>query len=267
MKQTIEFKVPATLHLSSFVRHTSETIFEMAGFNKEWGARLKLVVDELFMNAVRYGSTENTSTVFIQFDYDDSEVTFTIHDDGTGSKKTTAEELRAIVQSNSDNKDITKTSGRGLALIASLWTDHFEINSSEHGGIMVTFNKKAEETTPPHPPLLTQMIEQVPQTIPVPEVTYDNGVQTIPLHEITDEYDINQVMDPVYEEIKKSPEKSKVILDFKNLDYINSTFIGHLAAAYNLARQKTVQLAIQNTNSAINDVLDLVGLSQIFKSY
>ena len=70
-KQKIEFTLPADLEFSSLVRHISEEIFSHAGFTKEWAERLKLVVDELFMNANRYGSKAITGKIYLSYVFDD----------------------------------------------------------------------------------------------------------------------------------------------------------------------------------------------------
>ena len=104
--------MPANLNYSSFIRHTVSELFESAKFSKAWASRLKLVVDELFMNAVKYGSTENTSFIYITFEYDDSGVKFTIEDDGTGPEDTSVEVLQQKILQNKANTDLAKSSGR-----------------------------------------------------------------------------------------------------------------------------------------------------------
>ena len=99
-KQKIELKLPANLKFSSLVRHLTEGIFSNAGFSKEWGSRLKLVVDELFMNAVKYGSIEDKSTVHLVLSYNEEMVEFRIEDDGTGAQNISAEELTEIKNNN-----------------------------------------------------------------------------------------------------------------------------------------------------------------------
>ncbi len=119
---------------------TAETA-KVAGFDEVWQNRLKLVVDELFMNAIQYGSIEGESNVHVNFAYDEKGFKFSIEDDGSGPKAIPAEELRKILQTNVENDDLTRTSGRGLSMITKAWTDGMKIDSSELGGVKVSFIK------------------------------------------------------------------------------------------------------------------------------
>jgi len=101
-KHKIAFTLPADLKLSSFVRCVSEEFFLHVGFVQEWAVRLKLVVDELFMNANHYGSAAEGGNVYISFEFDDNEITFRIEDEGKGKEKINAEELKKKIQKNSD---------------------------------------------------------------------------------------------------------------------------------------------------------------------
>jgi len=153
-KQKIEFTLPADLGLSALVRRISEEIFIYAGFSLEWADRLKLVVDELFMNASRYGSKTKKSRVYLAYHVDADEVTFVIEDEGKGDEGLSAEELLRKVQKNLEEiRDLTKTGGRGLALISNFWTDHLQIDESEHGGLLISFIKKVSKGKPPSLPL------------------------------------------------------------------------------------------------------------------
>ncbi|MFH0837926.1 MAG: ATP-binding protein [Patescibacteria group bacterium] len=147
-KHKIEFTLPADLKFSPLVRRISEEVFHYAGFDKEWADRLKLVVDELFMNANRYGSKTDDDKIYMLFIFDNNEVSFRIEDEGRGQRKTNAAELKKLVHKNADKAgDLSKTSGRGLALITHLWTDDMKIEDSKRGGIVVTFTKKISAET------------------------------------------------------------------------------------------------------------------------
>ncbi|MBU0705720.1 ATP-binding protein [Patescibacteria group bacterium] len=125
------------------MRRISEEVFHYAGFSREWTERLKLVVDELFMNANQYGSKTDDDKIYILFTFDNNEVSFRIEDEGRGQRKMNAADLKKLIYKNFDKvSDLTKTSGRGLALITHLWTDDMKIEDSKRGGIVVTFTKK-----------------------------------------------------------------------------------------------------------------------------
>ncbi len=142
MKHKIQLTFPASLNYSSVIRHITDEICEIAKFNKSWRGRLKLLVDELFMNAVKYGSTEDKSMIYILYSYDDNGMEFTIEDDGSGAKSVSVDELKQIISQNKLDENLEKTSGRGLSMITNLWADDIQISDSKYGGIKITFTKK-----------------------------------------------------------------------------------------------------------------------------
>lgn len=301
--QKIELKLPANLHYSSVLRHMAGELFAMAKFSKAWSSRLKLVVDELFMNAVRYGSTPNTSTVTITFNLDENGIECVMEDDGTGSLAVPAEELKKKIVANEANTDITRTSGRGLSMITKLWTDGMEITKSEFGGIAVKISKElatAGETppAPPPPPELAEAMKAVqaaagtpaPAAPAAPTVAAEPGkgplvkpaessvgsaapaptpqagaTYEVKLSGEIDQSNITEKVSPVYDQIEVIPEGSTLILDFAELDYINSTFIGNLAAWYSALQAKKGELQLKNVNQPVREVLALVGLTSVLK--
>ena len=278
-KQTIQFVVPANLHNSSFVRRVSEEMFKKVKFAKEWCSRLKLVVDELFMNAVKYGSTVDKSSIYITFSYDENEVLFVIEDDGTGSQSIPAEELQKKIQQNEQNTDLTRTSGRGLSMITKKWTDGMEVVKSEKGGLKITFTKKIEPIDSPIVNPVEKPVEEAPvqlatpllapvPTAPAPttrEIPANCPVQDFKLSGEIDQSNITEKVAPVFEMIKATPAGCGLVLDFSELEYINSTFIGNLAAWYTSMRDKGGFVRLTNVNKEIKEVLDLVGLSDVIE--
>lgn len=263
-KQKIEFNIPANLHFSSLVRNIAEEVFCFVHFSNGWCNRLKLVVDELFMNAVKYGSIENQSTVHIYFIYDDKEVQFQIEDDGAGPQAISVEALKSVIDKNANQNDVTKTSGRGLAMITTLWTDNLDIKESSHGGIAISFSKTIETQPPPPPPLVKAIISQPTEPLkPVEQKKSEGPAFTVKLHGDIDQLNIDKLSLPVNEHIAALPQDGTLILDFSELDYINSTFIGLLASWLNDVKQKGGQIVLKNINDQIKDVLNLVGLGQV----
>ena len=59
------------------------------------------------------------------------------------------------------------------------------------------------------------------------------------------------------------PEKSVLILDFAGVSYINSTFIGNLAAWFTSLQAKKGTVQLKNLNPQITEILDLVGLLNV----
>ena len=278
-KQTIQISVPANLIYSSLIRHIADEIFGLAMFDKAWCSRLKLIVDELFMNAVRYGSTEYKSTVYVTFSYDENEVSFIIEDDGTGKQACTAEELQNIIQKNEVNKDFTRTSGRGLSMITKVWADDMKIYKSEHGGIAISIAKEIETKTPPPPLPPTGLVEQAverAEMIPKPisgqsrEAEQTGTLASGPVYEIKlageiDQANIDEIVAPIQDKIHTMPDGARLVLDFSDVSYINSTFIGHLAAWYTAIHEKKGSVRVKNMNKQITEILELVGLLNVLE--
>ena len=265
-KKKIELTLPATLKFSSLVRQIAEDVFSHVGFTKEWSNRLKLVVDELFMNANRYASVENESKIYVEFEYDDTSISFKIDDEGAGEKKMTSEDLKKkIAENKSALGDLTKTCGRGLALISDLWTDTLAIVDSPRGGISITFTKVITTEAPPAPPL-PQASVAVPAPAPKKEVSPvvpKGPTEVVKIVGEVDQSNIEEKVKPVEEKVASMPENGVLVIDCAELIYFNSTFIGHLAGWHNAMAKKKGQLMLKNTNTEVKDVLNLVGLSRV----
>lgn len=293
-KQNIKIEVPANLSHSSLVRHIADEVFGTAKFSKSWCSRLKLVVDELFMNAVRYGSTEGKSVVHVSFEFDENEVRLTMEDDGTGSQAIPAEELKKKIEQNEADTDLTRTSGRGLAMITKLWTDGVMVEKSQYGGIAVSFVKKIETSSepPPPPPTPGGLIDQtvLKQIAEAKEAAAAVGAHPAapaapagaqqaatsaqpvagPVYEIKltgelDQSNIEAKLAPVVDQVETIPQGGILKLDFSEVDYINSTVIGHIASFHNVLQKKGGKLLLANVNEAIREVLDLVGLLNVLE--
>ena len=252
--------MPADLKFSSFVRRVSEEVFHYAGFVKEWAERLKLVVDELFMNANHYGSKPEGGKIYITYEFDKEEVSFRIEDEGEGKEKISAAELQKKITKNSDEMaDTTKTSGRGLALISSLWTDEMKIEDSPHGGVAVSFVKKITTSAPPAAPPLLQAAGSEIATPVKPQGTKEE----IKISGEIDASNLEEKIKPIGEKLKVLPPGSTLILDCQDLVYFNSTFIGYLAFWINELQAKQGSLILKNVSSQIREVLTLVGLTKV----
>lgn len=274
-KYKIQIAVPANLQYSSLVRHIADEIFGMAKFEKSWCSRLKLVVDELFMNAVRYGSTEDKSLVYITIQYDENEMLFTIEDDGSGSQTISAEDLMNVIEKNKADQNLTRTSGRGLSMITRVWTDDMLIAKSEHGGIAITIKKNIETVTPP-PPAPTGLIEQaglIAEATQAPLMKPTEKQPAVPggpVYEIKlqgeiDKSNIDEKVAPIHDQVNVMPPNSVLVLDFSDVSYINSIFIGNLASWYTAMNKKGGSVRLKNMNDQIKEVLDLVGLLNVLE--
>ncbi len=133
--------VPANLSFSSFVRKMSQSLFETFNICDKEVFRLVLVMDELFMNAVKYGSNCESSVHINFLLTDENLLTIFIEDEGLGDD-CNPEDLKAKIAMEFQHHDDSKTSGRGLAQISLNIADSFEVTESQYGGIKVEFTKK-----------------------------------------------------------------------------------------------------------------------------
>lgn len=283
-KQKILITITANLDYSSMIRHVAGEVFESAKFSKAWCGRLKLVVDELFMNAVKYGSTKDKSLVYLTFEYDEVGIQFSIEDDGTGPKAKSAEDLKALIHVNESNNDLTRTSGRGLALIAKMWTDGMQVAQSTYGGIGIGFTKKLEnaakppETAPMGLPIMSP--EPSPIAPSVPPIGATTGAPigspigspigkgpayTVKLSGEIDQSNMVQKIAPVTEQVNTMPNGAILELDLSELIYINSTFIGNLAGWYRALQQKQGNLRLLHVTEQVKEILTLVGLANVIE--
>ena len=142
-------RIPANLDYSSAVRDFAlASLKNVGGFDSTWAYRLQLVVDEVFMNAVRYGSGPESS-ITITFDYAPHRVIISIEDEGMGTTRVRPHDLEQHIiaaRRTADEQRIRgeknfALSGRGLAQLVSAWTDSVTFSDSPIGGIRVTLTK------------------------------------------------------------------------------------------------------------------------------
>ncbi len=140
--------LPADFYFNASLRSISECIFTYAGFDTRTIQRLVLVIDEIFMNAVKYGSDGPEDDIHISFEWEKGDyIKVKIEDEGKQLTHTAAEELKKKMNKEFLNHNPSKSSGRGLAQIVLNLTDHLQITQSSFGGIAVTFLKRVSASS------------------------------------------------------------------------------------------------------------------------
>lgn len=251
----IDLTIPANLRFSAGVREIISEFCDHNQFDNIVRNQLKLIIDELFMNAVRYGSGKN-SKVIVRISYTNQILEGTVEDFGEGSKKIDVEELKKIILTQTNNNILTKTSGRGLAQIVQKWTDSVKIQNNNTGGIRIIFQKKiipkpsSEKETITTEALLEVKPNQLSEYVFLfeGEITADN---------------IKQYQQKVNQFLDTNKNATSIILDFEKLKYCNSTFIGQIADWYNRMSKNNGKMIICNPNEEILNIIDMVGLTQI----
>lgn len=249
----------ADLKYSQTLRHFAERFFIASGVSFKWAKRLTLVLDELYMNAVSYGSSSR-SRVVINFYADKDKIQFSIQDDGTGPKKAKASELQEIVEKKGEEMSHQQTSGRGLAMITSQWTDACDADDVPGGGIMITATKYRNT--------LTGDDEEVKKEdeVNVIEIPSNAEAKSIAFKGTVGEHNLSEVTFPV-NELLKEQKPYYLILDFSKLEYFNSLFIGTLADWNQKIIQNHGKMVIVSATESTREILDLCGLSQVIPLY
>jgi len=145
----VSLTVPANLDYSAAIRDfTLASLKNVGGFDAAWASRMQLAVDELFMNAVRYGSRPG-SPVHLQFDFAPHRLRVAVEDCGEGACPLGARELatrveaarKAHIAREQRGETNLALSGRGLSQLVSSWADELSFEDSPAGGIRVTMTK------------------------------------------------------------------------------------------------------------------------------
>jgi len=82
-----------------------------------------------------------------------------------------------------------------------------------------------------------------------------------------DESNVDEQARKVYELLETMPEKSALVFDFEGLEYMNSRSIGYLTDWYSKMTEKAGKLVITKARDNIEDILKVVGLTQIIEFY
>jgi anti-sigma regulatory factor (Ser/Thr protein kinase) len=133
----IYIHIPADLSYSQSVRSFGKSLMETTEMEESWVARLVLVIDELFSNAVKYGSLNSDEYIDIIFSIYEKKIEISVSDMG----KHPPIDPKKLEQKIHKRVEYTDTNGRGLAIIAKEWTDSLSISNNESGGIHVSFQK------------------------------------------------------------------------------------------------------------------------------
>ena len=91
-------------------------------------------------------------------------------------------------------------------------------------------------------------------------------IRILNFHGQLDETNVDFEAKKVYEVISKMP-KPNLILDFGDLEYMNSKSIGYLTDWYSRAMAKGGKIFISRPPANILDILKVVGITQIIKIY
>lgn len=82
-----------------------------------------------------------------------------------------------------------------------------------------------------------------------------------------DESNIDEKIKTIYGLVEKTPKNLNLVLDLENLEYMNSKSIGYLTDLYGKITETGGQVAIAKAKANILDILQVVGLTQLIRSF
>lgn len=250
--KNVKILVPASLSFSSGVRDIAQEAAVIASFEQKQINLFRLVVDEIFMNAVRYGSDKD-GHIFVEIAIDGEKIICAIEDEGKGPEKISAEALKEKIQEETHNVSLKKTHGRGLAQITSTLVQAFEILDKPEGGLRIEFMMEKQNV-----PTNNSSAPSRPTKKILPEIHVS----------LRGEIDLNNTY-AIVEEVENILEKHKneafrITYDCSSLTYCNSSFLGKLAEWHDRIEANGGETLIKNPSADIYEILDLVGLTKIF---
>lgn len=127
----------ADASLSSDVREAVGAFCVAHGIGAPWCNRAQVIADELYMNAVKYGSASRNDLVSLGMGISNGTLSLSVEDRGSGNG-VSAEVLRSLVARHREKGQVTDPDGRGLSLIVTRWSREMRIEPSSLGGIKVT---------------------------------------------------------------------------------------------------------------------------------
>lgn len=247
--------VPASLNYSESVRMVSMEIWEDAGFSKREKNMIRLVIDELFMNAVKYWSDKDSS-IMIEWWFEWETVFFSIEDEWKWKQKVSAEDLIKIIQDEKDNTNLTKTHWRGLAQITWVMTSSFKVKEWKLWWIRIEFSKNKWENEHERIIKRNKKSKIEDEVKPVDKREFD-------LEWEVDLNNLDKISEPIQEYINDIDFPVEVVLNCKKIKFFNSTFIWKIAEWHSVIDGYWWKMILKWINDEIFEILDLVWLTQI----
>jgi anti-anti-sigma factor len=100
-------------------------------------------------------------------------------------------------------------------------------------------------------------------SISIPEVT----AKLVKFQGQLDESNVDEKAKIIYGLIDQFPQNLYLLLDFENLEYMNSKSIGYLTDWYGKISEGNGKIVISKTKSNILDILQVVGLTQLISCF
>jgi anti-anti-sigma factor len=82
-----------------------------------------------------------------------------------------------------------------------------------------------------------------------------------------DESNVDEKAKEIYKVLEEKPGKLNLVFDIAGLEYMNSKSIGYLTDWYGKIKERGGEVAIARPKANISDILQVVGLNQLIKTY
>jgi anti-anti-sigma factor len=109
-----------------------------------------------------------------------------------------------------------------------------------------------------------------PATITIEDVESSSPDKIVKLLKFSgqlDESNVDEKAQQIYDLIEQNPKNLNLIFDFEELEYMNSKSIGYLTDWYGKVYENGGKIVIAKTRPNILDILQVVGLTQLIKTY
>jgi anti-anti-sigma factor len=93
----------------------------------------------------------------------------------------------------------------------------------------------------------------------------DKAVKLVKIIGQLDESNVDEKAKQIYDLIAQVPQNLHIILDFGELEYMNSKSIGYLTDWYTKLSEKQGSIVVAQAKPNILDILQVVGLTQLIK--
>ncbi len=105
-------------------------------------------------------------------------------------------------------------------------------------------------------------------SIVIEELTgLNKAVKNIRISGQLDESNVDEKIQVIYKIFETTPKGVNMIFDLENLDYMNSKSIGYLTDLYGKVTESGGTVAIAKPKPNITDILQVVGLTQLIKTF
>lgn len=101
----------------------------------------------------------------------------------------------------------------------------------------------------------------------IPVTTAGKTVKLVTFKGQLDETNVDEKAKTIYSLIEQNPHNLNLLLDFEQLEYMNSKSIGYLTDWYSKISEGGGKVVIAKARPNILDILEVVGLTQLITSF